>query len=137
MVKSAGPPGCGKGTQSPALKRDHCLCHLATGDMLRAAVAAKTPLGLEVCNLHRTSSTQVQLVKMCKNPVWTQSSSCHHVSTEVLKLVTLAALAILQPSQVQVNFEMPLSFKKQIGSQGTSNCILWLPGCSIHYLSVP
>lgn len=47
----AGPPGCGKGTQSPALKRDHCLCHLATGDMLRAAVAAKTPLGLEVCVL--------------------------------------------------------------------------------------
>jgi adenylate kinase len=42
-----GPPGCGKGTQSPALKREHCLCHLATGDMLRAAVAAKTPLGLE------------------------------------------------------------------------------------------
>lgn len=42
-----GPPGCGKGTQSPRIKHDHCLCHLATGDMLRAAVAAKTPLGIE------------------------------------------------------------------------------------------
>ncbi|KAL6775877.1 hypothetical protein ACKKBG_A18880 [Auxenochlorella protothecoides x Auxenochlorella symbiontica] len=42
-----GPPGCGKGTQSPAIKNENCLCHLATGDMLRAAVAAKTPLGLE------------------------------------------------------------------------------------------
>jgi len=42
-----GPPGCGKGTQSPKIKNDHCLCHLATGDMLRAAVAAKTPLGIE------------------------------------------------------------------------------------------
>uniref|UniRef100_A0A7S3RA70 adenylate kinase n=1 Tax=Dunaliella tertiolecta TaxID=3047 RepID=A0A7S3RA70_DUNTE len=42
-----GPPGCGKGTQSPRLKYEHCLCHLATGDMLRAAVAAQTPLGLE------------------------------------------------------------------------------------------
>ncbi|CAK0784214.1 hypothetical protein CVIRNUC_007418 [Coccomyxa viridis] len=42
-----GPPGCGKGTQSPKIKLEHCLCHLATGDMLRAAVAAKTPLGLE------------------------------------------------------------------------------------------
>lgn len=42
-----GPPGCGKGTQSPIIKNEHCLCHLATGDMLRAAVAAKTPLGLE------------------------------------------------------------------------------------------
>lgn len=46
-LRCAGPPGSGKGTQSPAIKRDHCLCHLATGDMLRAAVAARTPLGLE------------------------------------------------------------------------------------------
>jgi|UniRef100_A0A2N9HWT9 adenylate kinase len=42
-----GPPGSGKGTQSPIIKDDYCLCHLATGDMLRAAVAAKTPLGLK------------------------------------------------------------------------------------------
>ncbi|KAI5060709.1 hypothetical protein GOP47_0025129 [Adiantum capillus-veneris] len=42
-----GPPGCGKGTQSPILKDEYCLCHLATGDMLRAAVTAKTPLGLK------------------------------------------------------------------------------------------
>jgi adenylate kinase len=41
-----GPPGCGKGTQSPVIKEEHCLCHLATGDMLRAAVAAKTPQGV-------------------------------------------------------------------------------------------
>uniref|UniRef100_A0A0C9RS15 adenylate kinase n=1 Tax=Wollemia nobilis TaxID=56998 RepID=A0A0C9RS15_9CONI len=42
-----GPPGSGKGTQSPFIKDEYCLCHLATGDMLRAAVAAKTPLGVK------------------------------------------------------------------------------------------
>ncbi|XP_072956149.1 adenylate kinase 4-like [Typha angustifolia] len=42
-----GPPGSGKGTQSPIIRDEHCLCHLATGDMLRAAVAAKTPLGIK------------------------------------------------------------------------------------------
>ncbi|XP_041010988.1 adenylate kinase 4-like isoform X1 [Juglans microcarpa x Juglans regia] len=42
-----GPPGCGKGTQSPIIKDEYCLCHLATGDMLRAAVSAKTPLGIK------------------------------------------------------------------------------------------
>ncbi|KAM1322355.1 hypothetical protein ACFXTH_015195 [Malus domestica] len=42
-----GPPGSGKGTQSPIIKDDYCLCHLATGDMLRAAVSAKTPLGVK------------------------------------------------------------------------------------------
>eukprot|EP00441_Pelagodinium_beii_P000832 CAMPEP_0197690312 /NCGR_PEP_ID=MMETSP1338-20131121/108182_1 /TAXON_ID=43686 ORGANISM="Pelagodinium beii, Strain RCC1491" /NCGR_SAMPLE_ID=MMETSP1338 /ASSEMBLY_ACC=CAM_ASM_000754 /LENGTH=242 /DNA_ID=CAMNT_0043272755 /DNA_START=128 /DNA_END=853 /DNA_ORIENTATION=+ len=40
-----GPPGCGKGTQSPYLKKEYCVCHLATGDMLRAAVAAGTAMG--------------------------------------------------------------------------------------------
>ncbi|KAF6166893.1 hypothetical protein GIB67_020327 [Kingdonia uniflora] len=41
------PPGSGKGTQSPIIKDEYCLCHLATGDMLRAAVSAKTPLGVK------------------------------------------------------------------------------------------
>jgi cytidylate kinase len=49
--RHAGPPGCGKGTQSPAIKKEHCLCHLATGDMLRAAVAAQTPLGQKASRL--------------------------------------------------------------------------------------
>ncbi|KAF0716429.1 Aste57867_2853 [Aphanomyces stellatus] len=40
-----GPPGCGKGTQSPIVKDEYCLCHLATGDMLRAAVSAGTDMG--------------------------------------------------------------------------------------------
>lgn len=47
MLYFAGPPGSGKGTQSPIIKDEYCLCHLATGDMLRAAVAAKTPLGIK------------------------------------------------------------------------------------------
>lgn len=42
-----GPPGAGKGTQAPNLKEKFCACHLATGDMLRAQVAAKTKLGTE------------------------------------------------------------------------------------------
>lgn len=40
-----GPPGCGKGTQAPKIVDEFCVCHLATGDMLRAAVTAGTPLG--------------------------------------------------------------------------------------------
>ena len=37
-----GPPGSGKGTQAPIIKDKYSLCHLATGDLLRAAVAAGT-----------------------------------------------------------------------------------------------
>ncbi|KAL2001124.1 hypothetical protein VTN02DRAFT_2210 [Thermoascus thermophilus] len=42
-----GPPGAGKGTQAPRIKDKFCVCHLATGDMLRSQVAKQTPLGME------------------------------------------------------------------------------------------
>jgi adenylate kinase len=42
-----GPPGVGKGTQAARLARELGVPHLSTGDLLRAAVAARTPLGLE------------------------------------------------------------------------------------------
>jgi len=40
-----GPAGSGKGTQAAMLSHKYCLCHLATGDMLRAAVASGSEIG--------------------------------------------------------------------------------------------
>ena len=42
-----GPPGAGKGTQAAFVTQRYGIPQLSTGDMLRAATAARTPLGLE------------------------------------------------------------------------------------------
>lgn len=41
-----GPPGAGKGTQAEVLVKSYGIPQLSTGNILRAAIAAKTPMGL-------------------------------------------------------------------------------------------
>lgn len=43
-----GPQGAGKGTQAARISSEHGIPHIATGDILRGAIAARTELGLQV-----------------------------------------------------------------------------------------
>lgn len=42
-----GPPAAGKGTQSELIVKRFGICHVSTGDMFRAAISGKTPLGVK------------------------------------------------------------------------------------------
>lgn len=46
-----GPPAAGKGTQAECIAERYSLAHISTGDMLRAEIALKTPLGMQAKTL--------------------------------------------------------------------------------------
>lgn len=70
-----GPPGAGKGTQAPRIKDKYCICHLATGDMLREQVAKKTPLGREAKKIMDAGGlvSDEIMINMIKNQIETNA----------------------------------------------------------------
>jgi adenylate kinase len=51
-----GPPGAGKGTQAAAIRERYGVPHISTGDILREAIAAGTPLGRIVRSIVESGS---------------------------------------------------------------------------------
>lgn len=64
-----GAPGCGKGTQADILEKKCGLKKISTGHLVRAEIAAKTPIGLEIKNLTETGrlAPDETILKLLKN----------------------------------------------------------------------
>ncbi|KAK2873434.1 adenylate kinase [Arthroderma sp. PD_2] len=73
-----GPPGAGKGTQAPKIKEKFCICHLATGDMLRSQVSRQTELGKEAKKIMDQGGlvSDEIMVNMIKNEL-ESNKECH------------------------------------------------------------
>jgi adenylate kinase len=72
-----GPPGVGKGTQAKLLAEEFNIPHISTGDLLRAAVKNKTPLGLKAQQYMDAGNLvpdeiMIDLIREILNSPWAQ-----------------------------------------------------------------
>lgn len=77
-VVFTGAPGCGKGTQARILKEKAHVCHLSTGEMLRAEAQKDTPLGrsLKKALDKGEFATDEMIIEMVSN--WIDAPDCQN-----------------------------------------------------------
>jgi adenylate kinase len=105
-----GPPGAGKGTQAAVLAKRLGIPHLSTGDMLRAAVAAKTAVGLEAqayMNAGRLVPDDVVLRVVTERIAQPDAATGFLLDGYPRNLAQAEALARITPLDVVIAFDIP------------------------------
>lgn len=105
-----GPPGAGKGTQAADLARTLHIPHLSTGDLLRAAVAAGTPLGKEADGYMRAGKLVPDelVLRMLEERLRQPDARNGFLLDGFPRTIPQAeALAKLSPLDVVISFEVP------------------------------
>lgn len=110
-----GAPGSGKGTQADVLKAKLGVAHISTGDLLRAAVKAGTPLGLEakaVMDAGRLVSDEIVLAMLEERLAQPDARAGFILDGYPRNVAQCAALESLlerigQPLDVAIKLEVP------------------------------
>jgi adenylate kinase len=105
-----GPPGAGKGTQAAVVAKQLGIPHLSTGDLLRAAVAAQSPVGLEArtfMDAGRLVPDDVVLRILTERIAQQDSAAGFLLDGYPRNLAQGESLARITPLDVVVAFELP------------------------------
>jgi adenylate kinase len=105
-----GPPGAGKGTQAAILSKQLGVPHLSTGDLLRAAVAAKTAVGLEAqthMDAGRLVPDEVVLRILTERIAQPDAAAGFLLDGFPRNLAQAEALARITPLDTVVAFDLP------------------------------
>jgi adenylate kinase len=105
-----GPPGAGKGTQSAVLAAALHIPHLSTGDLLRAAVAAGTPLGRQAkghMDAGRLVPDDLVLQILTERLAKADAKSGFLLDGFPRNLAQAEKLAAITPLDAVVSFELP------------------------------
>ncbi len=105
-----GPPGAGKGTQAAILAQQLGIPHLSTGDLLRAAVAARSPVGIEAqghMDAGRLVPDELVLRLLTERIAQPDATSGFLLDGYPRNLAQAEALARISPLDVVIAFDLP------------------------------
>ena len=109
-----GKQGAGKGTQCVRLSHRYAVPHISTGDMLRAAVRAQTPLGIEAESLMSTGEllpdeliTRMVDERLTERDATTRGFILDGYPRTVVQATMLEEIVAARPLHCVVNLDVP------------------------------
>ena len=143
-----GPPGAGKGTQAAFITQAYSIPQISTGDMLRGAIAAGTPLGIaakkvmDAGSLVSDDMTKVTLVDG-REVIGTSSDiTRHHMEVRGIGIVNVAAMFGVKCIRLEKRIDLVVTLKawdevEDVDRLGLEDEYVKVLGVNIPHIIIP